>query len=483
MIAKRFALTGALALLSASFAFGQSTLPSNPLQPQSSYTGSVPTGKPTPEVIKLSFIDALERGLKQNLGALLATNGIEEARGEKWKKLGDVLPNLTTDTTETAEQVNLAQTGFTKISVPGFSFSSVNPIVGPFGYFDTRAYLSVPLFNLNAWNSARSAEQSVRASQHSYKDARELVILVVGYNYLQTISAASRVETVEAQVKTAEALSNQAADQLKAGTSPAIDSLRARVEFQTRQQQLISARNDYEKQRIAFARTIGLPPGQAFELTEKIPYDPQPPVTVDEALQRAYTMRADYLSAESQMHASELARRAASAEYYPTLSFDGNYGVGGPMLDRTHGSFEVMGSLKVPIFQGGKTHGDVLQADSNLANSRAQLANLKSQIDQDVRDALFDVQSATDQVTVARSNVDLASQTLDQARDRFSAGVTDNIEVVQAQDALAAANESLISSLFNYNVARISLARSEGIAETGVMQYLKGRADATKDGN
>jgi outer membrane protein TolC len=483
MIAKRFALTGALALLSASFAFGQSTLPSNPLQPQSSYTGSVPAGKPTPEVIKLSFIDALERGLKQNLGALLATNGIEAARGEKWRKLGDVLPNLTTDTTETAEQVNLAQTGFTKISVPGFSFSSVNPIVGPFGYFDTRAYLSVPLFNLNAWNSARSAEQSVRASQHSYKDARELVILVVGYNYLQTISAASRVETVEAQVKTAEALSNQAADQLKAGTSPAIDSLRARVEFQTRQQQLISARNDYEKQRIAFARTIGLPPGQAFELTEKIPYDPQPPVTVDEALQRAYTMRADYLSAESQMHAAELARRAASAEYYPTLSFDGNYGVGGPMLDRTHGSFEVMGSLKVPIFQGGKTHGDVLEADSNLANSRAQLANLKSQIDQDVRDALFDVQSATDQVTVARSNVDLASQTLDQARDRFSAGVTDNIEVVQAQDAVAAANESLISSLFNYNVARISLARSEGIAETGVMQYLKGRADATKDGN
>ena len=139
MIAKRFALTGALALLSASFAFGQSTLPSNPLQPQSSYTGSVPTGKPTPEVIKLSFIDALARGLKQNLGALLATNGIEAARGEKWKKLGDVLPNLTTDTTETAEQVNLAQTGFTKISVPGFSFASVNPIVGPFGYFDTRA--------------------------------------------------------------------------------------------------------------------------------------------------------------------------------------------------------------------------------------------------------------------------------------------------------------------------------------------------------
>ena len=185
MIAKRFALIGVMALLSASFAFGQSTSPSNPLQPQSSYTGSVPTGKATPEVIKLSFIDALDRGLKQNLGALLATNNIEASRGEKWKELGDVLPNLTTNTTEMAEQVNLAQTGFTKISVPGFSFSQVNPIVGPFGYFDTRAYLSVPIFDLNGWRKVRSAEQSVRASQHSYKDARELVILVVGYNYLQ----------------------------------------------------------------------------------------------------------------------------------------------------------------------------------------------------------------------------------------------------------------------------------------------------------
>jgi len=309
------------------------------------------------------------------------------------------------------------------------------------------------------------------------------VILVVGYNYLQTISAESRVETAEAQLKTAEALYNQADDQFKAGTSPSIDALRAKVEFQTRQQQTIAARNDYQKQRVAFARTIGLPPGQAFELTEKIPYDPQPPITVDEALQRAYAMRADYLSAESQLHAAELARRAAFAEYYPTLSFDGNYGVGGPVFDHTHGTFEVMGSLRVPIFQGGKVHSDVLTADANLTNSRNQLDNLRGQIDQDVRDALFDLQSASDQVGVARSSVDLATQTLDQARDRFVAGVTDNIEVVQAQDALASANESFISSLFNYNIARISLARAEGIAETGVMQYLKGRANATKDGN
>jgi len=246
---------------------------------------------------------------------------------------------------------------------------------------------------------------------------------------------------------------------------------------------VIAAHNDYEKQRIAFARTIGLPAGQPFELTEKIPYDPQPPTTIDEALHRAYSTRADYLSAEAQVHAAELARRAAVEEYYPTLSFDGNYGVGGPVLDQTHGTFQVMGSLRVPIFQGGKVQADVLAADANLTNNRNQLENLRAQIDQDVRDALFDVQSASDEVGVARSNVDLATQTLDQARDRFAAGVTDNIEVVQAQEAVASANESLINSLFSYNVARISLARAQGIAETGVIEYLKGRANATKNGN
>ncbi len=482
MIAKRIALIGATALVAASAAFAQSS-PQNPLQPQSPFTGSVPSGTATPEVLKISFIDALERGLKYNLGALLASTGIESARGEKWKQLSNALPDASAAITETAQQVNLQQSGFTKIKVPGFSFSSVNPIVGPFGYFDARASVSVPLVNMNAWDKTRSAEQDLRASQHSYKDARELVILVVGYNYLQTISAASRVETADAQQKTAEALYKQAADQFKAGTSPAIDELRARVEFQTRRQQAIAAHNDYEKQRIAFARTIGLPAGQAFQLTETIPYDPQPPVTIDEALQRAYSMRADYLSAESQLHAAELARRAAFEEYYPTLSFDGNYGAGGEIPDHSHETFEVMGSLRVPIFQGGKVHADVLTADANLANSRNQLANLRMQIDQDVRDALLDLQSASDQVGVSRSNVDLATQTLDQARDRFVAGVTDNIEVVQAQEALASANESFIDSLFNYNVARISLARAEGIAETGVMQYLKGRADASKNGN
>jgi outer membrane protein TolC len=481
---KGSALLGAAMLLCAAQAFGQtSSSPSSAITPPSPFTGSVPQGKATPEVLKIGFADAIERGLKYNLGLLLSAQDITAARGERWKQLSDVLPNLTTNTTETASKVNLQQTGFTKIHFPGFSFAGISPVVGPFGFFDTRAYVSTSLVDWSSIEKVRSSSESLRASQFSYKNARELVVLTVGYNYLLSITAASRIETAQAQLKTAEALYNQAYDQLKAGTSPQIDALRAKVEFQTRQQQLIAARNDYEKQRLAFARTIGLPPGQAFELTEKIPYDKPEPIPIDAVIAQAYAARADFKAAEAQLHAAELAHRAAVAEYLPTLSFDANYGAGGQTPSHLNGTYEAQGSLKIPIFQGGKVRADTLQADAALTNSRNQLENLRGQIDQDIRDAVLDLQSAAQLVEVAQSNVDLAGQTLDQARDRFIAGVTDNIEVVQAQDAVAAANESYISSLFNYTLARISLARAEGIAETGVLNYLRGKGNATKDGN
>ena len=490
MIAKRSLLLSvllpAISLVTAAQAFGQSTTTTNTvngLTPPSPYLGSTAHGTATQEVLKIGFADAIERGLKYNLGLLLAEQDITSARGERWKQLSDALPNLTTNTTETASKINLEQSGFNKIRLPNSPFSGINPIAGPFGFFDTRAYVSTPILDWSSIQKVRSATENLRASRASYKGARELVVLTVGYEYLLAISAASRIETADAQLKTAEALYNQASDRLTAGTSPQIDALRAKVEFQTRRQQLISARNDFEKQRLAVARTIGLPAGQPFELTEKIPYDKPEPISVEAALQQAYAARPDFQAAQAQLRAAEIARRAAFAEYYPTLSFEGNYGAGDPTPSHLNATFEAQGSLKIPIFQGGKVHSDTLKADAALANNRNQLDNLRGQIDQDVRDAILDLQSAAEQVEVAKSNVDLAGQTLDQARDRFIAGVTDNIEVVQAQDSVASANESYISSLFNYTLARLSLARAEGTAETGVLNYLRGKGNATKDGN
>src|SRR3954451_11977983 len=302
-----------------------------------------------------------------------------------------------------------------------------------------------------------------------------MVVLAAGNEYLLSHPAAARVDAAQAELETAQALFNKAHDQQTAGVSPAIDTLRAQVELQTRQQQLIVARNNYAKQKLALARTIGLPPGQEFNLTDQAPYKPLTPMSVDQALQRAYMGRADYQAAAQEVRAAEQFRRAATAEHYPTLDISGNYGAAGVNVGDSHGVFLAGATLAIPIFAGGRAHADALQAEATLRQSKQQLDSLRGQIDYDVRAALLDLNSAADQVEVARQALDLANQTLEQARDRFTAGVTDNLEVVQAQESVATANENFISSLYAHNVAKISLARAIGFAEEGVRQYLESK--------
>jgi outer membrane protein TolC len=446
-----------------------STPPSAALS-QSSFSGSVPS-KPEPGVLPLSLTDAIARGLKQNLGMLLATEDIRNARGARWKMLSSLLPNLTTSSYADASQVDLAEFGFT-FKLPGFNIPSV---VGPFEYFDSRAYVTQSIFDWKAINNAHAASEDVKSFRAKYKDARDLVVLSVGYTYLQAIADEARVETADAQVKTAQALYDQASDQVTAGTSPAIDGLRAEVELKTRQQQLIQSKNDFAIEKLTLARVIGLAPGQQFELTNKSPYEPFAGMSVEDALQRAYQSRSDFQAALANVRSAEYSRKSAAAGYLPSLSVSADYGLAGTIPNlSTHGVFDARGTLTIPIFQGGHVHGDVLEADARLEQSRDELESLRAQIDADVRTALLNIESGEEQVAVARSNIDLAEQTLAQSRDRFRAGVTDTVEVVQAEEAVASAHESYISSLYQDNYAKISLARALGLAEEGVKEYFKG---------
>src|SRR5580698_6677531 len=240
---------------SSSSSYSNST-PSAPQQGGNNFQGSVP-GQLVPGVLPLSLQDAIDRGLKTNLGLLLSSQDVKNQRGARWKELSALLPNVTTTSYVNASQVDLAEYGFT--SFPGVSIPS---IVGPFAYFDSRAYLTQSMLDLKAINSTHAATQNLKAAEYTAKDARDLVVLAVGYNYLQAIADASRIESVSAQVNTAQALYNQASDQVNAGTSPAIDGLRAQVELKTRQQQLIQAKNDFAIQKLTLARVIGLAPGQ-----------------------------------------------------------------------------------------------------------------------------------------------------------------------------------------------------------------------------
>jgi outer membrane protein TolC len=436
----------------------------------SPFAGSVPS-KPAPGVVPISLLEAIDRGLKQNLGLLLSSADTQAARGQRWEQLSALLPHVTAGPYVNVSEINLTEFGF-RFSFPGVNIPSS---VGPYSYFDARINVTQSLFDWKSISNARAASQSLKSSEYSYKDARDLVVLVVGLIYLQAIADEARVETAEAQVKTARALNDQAADQLKAGTSPAIDTLRTKVELQSRQQQLIQAKNDLAIQKLKIARAIGLAPGQDLELTDKSPHQPLEGMTVEEAVKRAYSSRSDYQAAMAEQRAAEFSRRAAVAGYFPSLAFNADYGRGALHPSTSTQVFDVRGTLNIPIFQGGSVHGDILQADARLTQSRERLENLRAQIDSDVRTALLNLQSSSESVDVARSNIDLAEQTLTQSRDRFSAGVTDSVEVVQSEEALASAHEQYITSLYNHDSAKLSLVRALGMAEEGVKEYFKGR--------
>jgi outer membrane protein TolC len=440
-------------------------LPGNSLG-ESPFLGSVPTGTPTGTIFRLSLEEALERGLRQNLGLLQRQESVLSERGRRWKELSGLLPKITTKTGASIEKDNLAARGLTLSGIP--------TVVGPYGYYDTRIFLTQPVFDLPAIDRTRAAGQTLKAAEHSYRDARELVVTAVGNAYLQALAGQARVETMQAQVNTAKTLFDNTVQLHRAGVTPGIDELRAKVELQSRLQQLIAAENEFEKQKLAMARIIGLPTGQDLEFTDKAPYAPLASINLEQSLKRAYQSRQDYKSAMALLRAAELTLDAAKAKYLPSLALEANYGGLGTDPGKLKDTYTVSGILSIPLFQGGSIRGEVLQAEAALQQSRNELADLRAQIEYEIRTSLLDLKAAAKQVEVAGTRIELAELTLSQAKERFETGISDNLEVIQAQSAVAAAHETYIVSLFAHNLAKLELARALGVAETGVKDFLGG---------
>jgi outer membrane protein TolC len=300
-----------------------------------------------------------------------------------------------------------------------------------------------------------------------------LVVLVVGASYLQALAGSARVQSAEAQYATAERLYRQAVDLRHAGVVPGLDVLRAQVEMQARQQNLLSTRNDFEKQKLQLARVIGLPLGQPFALSSKLPYEPLEELTLEHALELAYRNRADYQAGLARVRAAELEKKAAQGEALPSFGLAGDYGLIGNNPGNARSTFTIGAALRIPVFQGGKVHGDTLRADATLRRRQDEVADLRGSIELEVRDAFLDLRTAADRVQVAQQAVDLARQQLQQSQDRFAAGVTDNVEVVQAQQAVAQADENYIASLNAHNVAKLVMAHALGVAEKETRRYLE----------
>jgi outer membrane protein TolC len=435
---------------------------------QNPFLGGTPAGQVTAGVIDLSLGDALDRALKYNLGLLLTQQGSEQVRAARARALSDLLPNVDAHVAESVQQINLLALG-----VPASFLRGISPIVGPFEVFDLRATATEGL-SFRALNALRASRENFTASQFDVRNARDLVVLFVGAGYIQALSDEARINTIQVQLTTAQTLYQQAVDMKKAGVVAAIDVLRAQVEMQNQRQRLLAAQNDFEKAKLALARAIGLPIGQQFRLTTEAPYRPNPTIPLEEAIDRAFRSRADYQSVLALQRAAALTRRAAAAQHLPSFQVSSDYGVLGPDPGTSHGTFSTVAALQVPIFQGGRISADVAAADAVLKQRQAQAEDTRVRVEYEVRSAFLDLASAAQQVEVARSSMQLATDQLQQARDRFAAGVTNNIEVIQAQESLALTNENYIASLLAHNLAKLALARALGIAEVAVKQFLGG---------
>jgi outer membrane protein TolC len=436
---------------------------------QTFYQGSVPEGAVSPTAVSLTFDDAIRRGLKTNLGLLESEQVSQTARAERIRALSVLLPQVTGRLAETDEQLNLKTVG---INIPPNPFVTIPNIVGPFSYTEAQAEVSAKIFDWTARRSLKSARASEEAARLSVLGSHDLVVQAVANAYLQIIADASRVEAVKAQVDTDQAVYKRTTDQRSSGTAAGIDVLRSEVQLKTEQQVLVAARNQFQKDKLALGRIIGLPPAQVFELADSAPFSQITGISQEEAIRLALAQRPDYQSSRKLVEAAQQTLSAARAEWYPTVDLNGFFGDAGPTLNNSHGVFTVTGALNFNIFNGGRIRSDIEKARAALKQRSDELADQGAQIEVEVRNAFLDLQSASDQVAVARDNLGLANQTLDQARDRFSSGVSDTIEVVQAQASVALANDNLISALYARNLAKVALTRAMGMTEQGVKKYI-----------
>lgn len=442
---------------------GTTTPSARATQQQNPYLGSVPATS-TGTTIRLSLQDALARGLRYNLGLVESEHASSDVRAERLRALSTLLPQVSATARQAYENISYQEIGLKLPPIPGLPALSATS--GGFGYLDLRVAASQRLFNQELRQRYQARKEDERASALSIKDARDVVMLAVGTAYFQVVASAARVETAKAQVAAARELDQLTANRVKSEVSPEIESLRAEVESQSAGQRLTNVANQLEIDKLTLARITGLAIDQPFELTD----NPSPlrlaGMTLETATADALRGRADLASAEAAVRGAESTLRAEKAQRLPVVSLNANYGGGGRNVGGLNRVYELAAAISVPFYTGGRIRADIGQAQADLERRRAEYEDLRGRIGYDVRVAWLDASASNSSVQVAEKNRALAERALVQSRDRYTNGVTNYLEVIEAQEAVAAANENYIQSLYSLNVAAISLARAMGAVET-----------------
>jgi outer membrane protein TolC len=451
---------------------GTTTPSAQATQRQNPYLGSVPS-KNTGTKIDLSLRGAIERGLRYNLGLIESNQASADVRAERLRALSALLPQLYANARQGYENFSFKEIGIKLPPIPGLP--ALPSTSGAFGYQDARVSLTQSLYNGQLRSRYRARKSDEQAATLSVQDSRDVVVFAVGTAYLQVIASAARVETARAQLASAGELDQQTANRVKNEVSPEIDSIRSQVERQSAEQRLTNATNQLDKDKLTLARIIGLAIDQEFELSDPLAYRALSGITSETATAEALLSRGDLRSAEASVQAATFTLRAQKAQRLPVISVTADYGGGGANIGNFNQVYTVAGNISVPIYTGGRIHADIEQARADLARREAEYEDIRGRVAYDVRVAWLDLSASDSSVKVAQRNKSLAEQALVQSKDRYTNGVTNYLEVVQAQEAVTVASENYIQSLFSYDVAMISFARAIGGAETKLQELLGGK--------
>jgi outer membrane protein TolC len=414
--------------------------------------------------LRLTLHDAIERGLQANLSVLVAETRVEETEGTRTRRLSAaLLPRVRGQSYANVQSRNLRAFG---ISFPG-----VPEVVGPFSNFDFRIYADQNIVDLQSYRSLKASERALEAGKLDYQDARDLIIRSIAGLYLNSQSAAARVDAAQSRVNTSNILYKLAEDKHDAGTATGVDLLRAQVQLANDKQALLVAQNQYKQSLLGLARNLGMRPSSAIELAEPLRYEAKAVPVLDTLLPAALQSRPDYQSLSAQREALLEQQGASRARYLPKLSVNGNYGALGRTIGSVQGVGLIQGQLDVTLFDRDRS-GEAQELASRVKRIEEQIADLRFGIEQEIQEALLNLQSASQQVAVAKDGQDLAQRELELAQDRFQSGVTNNVEVATAQDELARAQENYIVAVSGHVDAKFALARAVGNTEKNIGQYL-----------
>jgi outer membrane protein TolC/ABC-type transporter Mla MlaB component len=417
----------------------------------------LPANAPT-EILRLTLDQAVALALKQNTTAQIAVIQAAEAVQDKNVARAALLPQAQLDSSDAVRRVNI-EAQFGK-PIPGFPEH-----IGPIQVFQAGPSFSAPVFDLTLWRRYQ-AERSIASAQKANSlSTREQVVLLVVSQYIGTLRAVATVQAASSRVDLAQALYNQAADLQHEGVGTGIDTLRANVELQNEKQRLLEAQADRETSLFALSRLLNLDPRQTIELADSLSYFETPQPEVEQSIEQALSARYEWKSLNDQIKATQWQKKQASDARLPSLKVDGDWQYQGTRLNNGIPTYNYELAMSMPLFTGGRIRAETTRADLEIQRLQQQQSDLRNQIGLDVKNALITLTSARSQVQVANLGVQLSNEEVDQARDRFRAGVANNIEVIQAQDSLARANDNQIAALYRFNQARADLARSVGQME------------------